>query len=222
MEKALKKKSLLAVSIVILMGLWFYWERPANVISRTPKSTQQESEIQSPLPQTPTAPAQASNLTLDSSEKTRKTELESLSQMSRSLFQFTRPDSRLVDLVSYLESSRQEPVVTKDSNPDTGELVIVRTRRPLPGTRYFHAQYFAGDDKKSFVQHMSFEYKPGPTALREAMDAIQESFGVIASEAKIRKVDYIQWNLEGHQILWLKKLNEKDLQDNPFNAYTPL
>lgn len=144
--------------------------------------------------------------------------LESLQDMTKTLYQFTRPDSQLSDLVQYLESSRQQPQIARNSNPDTGEQVIIRTRSPLPGTRYFHAQYFTGENQKSFVQHMSFEFKPSESAMNSAIDAIQNSFPDLPSP-HVRDSNFIQWNVGGY-VLWIKKMAASDLQDDPFNAYS--
>jgi hypothetical protein len=148
-----------------------------------------------------------------------KTEKASLEDMSRTLFQFTQPESRLSDLVQYLESSQQQPIVAQNSNPDTGDMVIVRTRNPLPGTRYFHAQYFADENQKGFVQHMSFEFKPGASAMTDAVDAVHKAFPDLPAP-KTQNKDFIQWDIPGGYILWVKKMGTDDMQDDPFNAYT--
>jgi hypothetical protein len=141
----------------------------------------------------------------------------SLQGMARILYTFTRPDSRLKDLVSVLHD--QDPVVAHDANPYTGEMAIVRTRRPLPGTRYFHAQFFSDEKSDSFVQHMSFEYKPGPEAMSDAVMAVQDAFHLGAPETE--RDGYVRWNLDEGRILWVKRLEMDELREDPFNAYTP-
>ncbi|MGZ5279548.1 MAG: hypothetical protein ACXWC9_06380 [Pseudobdellovibrionaceae bacterium] len=148
-----------------------------------------------------------------------KNEKASLEDMSRTLFQFTRPESRLSDLVQYLESSQQQPLVTQNSNPDTGDMVIVRTGNPLVGTRYFHAQYFADENQKGFVQHMSFEFKPGASAMNDAIDAVHKAFPDLPAP-KSQNKDFVQWDIPGGYILWVKKMGNEDMQDDPFNAYS--
>ena len=146
-------------------------------------------------------------------------ELASLAKMTLTLFNFTQAESRLQDLLQFLEGSGQKPVVVNNSNADTGEMAIVRTASPLPGTRYFHAQYFSDAGEKGFVQHMSFELKSGPGAMTSAEVAVQNNFPNLPNPRR-RTADYVQWDLPNGQILWIKKLATNDLKDNPFNAYT--
>ncbi len=150
----------------------------------------------------------------DSTERERNALLE----MAATLARFTQPNITLKDLVDYLESNRQEPLTTRNSNPYTGEMAIVRTQSPLPGTRYFHAQYFNGEDGEAFVQHMSFEYKPGPSAMADAVAAVQRAFSLGSPEAEHE--GYVQWALKNGYIIWVKKMAPEDLKDDPFNAYT--
>ncbi len=146
-------------------------------------------------------------------------ELASLAKMTLTLFNFTQADSRLGDLLQFLEGAGQKPLVVNNSNADTGEMAIVRTGSPLPGTRYFHAQYFSDAGDKGFVQHMSFELKSAPGAMNSAEVAVQNNFPNLPNPSR-RTADYIQWDLPNGQILWIKKLAATDLKDNPFNAYT--
>lgn len=136
--------------------------------------------------------------------------------MAEILFQFTQNRRSLKELLQDLQS--QKPLVVRDANPFTGEMAIVRTREPLPGTRYFHAQYFAGSDQDPFVQHMSFEFQPGPQAMSDAIQTVSGAFHLGAPE--VQRDDYILWSLANGYILWIKKMNREDLQSDPFNAYT--
>ncbi len=144
---------------------------------------------------------------------------QSLAEMAGILFQFTQPGSQLKDLVYFLQNERQEPLVAHDNNPFTGEMAIVRTRKPLPGTRYFHAQYFSDEAGVGFVQHMSFEFKPGPTAMNEAISAVQDAFHLSSPESA--RDGYAKWKLDDQRILWIKRLEGDELRDDPFNAYGP-
>lgn len=215
------KHQLIVTTVAVLgLGYWIHISSQSPARRQPQSQPQQESAPPNSQPQASTSAAGKPTLPSPTSAATQpQKDLESLEDMSRTLFQFTRPESRLVDLVQYLESSRQQPQVTHDSNPDTGEMVIVRTRSPLPGTRYFHAQYFSDENNKSFVQHMSFEFKPGPTAMNDALNAVENAFPNLP-DPKVRKGDFIQWEVPGGYVLWIQKMKSQDLQDDPFNAYT--
>jgi hypothetical protein len=143
-----------------------------------------------------------------------------LSNMVQMVSQFTQAPNRLEELLRYLKNSGQDPMLTRDNNPYTGDMMIVRTNNPFPGTRYFHAQYFQNASGEPFVQHMSFEYKPGSTALADAVTAIKNTFPNL-SDPTVQSADYVQWKLDDDYILWIKKLGPEDLKDDPFNAYAP-
>jgi hypothetical protein len=218
----MKWKYTLLIFILAGAGLWIF-QRPSppsqrddSSVAADESSEKANTTLKSSTSHSPSAPtAQSPSRAISSS----KTERASLEDMSRSLFEFTRPQSRLSDLVQYLEGSRQQPFVTRDANPDTGEMLIVRTKSPLPGTRYFHAQYFSNENNEPFVQHMSFEYKPSLTAMQEALQAVEKSFPDLPAP-EVKNDGFAKWNLKGGYILWVKKMKAEDLQDDPFNAYT--
>jgi hypothetical protein len=213
-----QNKFILVLICALALGIWkwkstsLHHGESTEVSEQTSQASQNQTSNQTTLTADAKKPAQ--NVSQDSAK-----EKSSLEDMSKTLFQFTRPDSRLGDLVQYLESSQQEPQVARNSNPDTGEMVIVRTRNPLPGTRYFHAQYFSDENQQSFVQHMSFEFKPSPTALNEAVETLQKNFPDLPAP-KTRNADFVQWSVPGGYVLWVKKMTAEELKDDPFNAYT--
>lgn len=142
-----------------------------------------------------------------------------LNNMTDTLYKFTRPGQSLKNLVDFLESSNQEPVTTHNANDVTGQMAIVRTKSPLKGTRYFHAQYFSdAEHGDGFVQHMSFEVQPGPTAMNDTVAALKNTFGLKQPETS--REGYSLWKLEDGRILWVKKMDLEDLKDDPFNAYS--
>lgn len=148
-----------------------------------------------------------------------KTDQDSLHQMATVLFEFTQEDRSLQDLLTSLEQAGQKPYTMRDRNEYTGEMTIVRTKNPFPGTRYFHAQYFGDKDNEAMAQHMSFEYKPGPRALNDAITAVEKSFPDLG-EPTMRKENFVQWDLDDGYVVWVKKMSAEDLKDDPFNKYS--
>lgn len=143
---------------------------------------------------------------------------ENMQNMVLTLSQFSKPKASITDLVSHLEKSKQKPVVTRDANPSTGEMHIVRTLKPSIGTRYFHAQFFTNDDGSSFAQHLSVEFKGGPEAMTNTIAAVQNSFGL--TSPRIQNAGYALWDLPNNMIVWVKSMTREDLHDDPFNAYS--
>lgn len=143
----------------------------------------------------------------------------SIENMTKVLFTFSRSDSLITDLTSFLSSSQQKPLVARQTNSDTGEMLIVRTNNPLPGTRYFHAQYFTDENSQTFLQHMSFEVRPGSSAMAEAIAAIHTAFPSLPNPT-VKTPGFVKWSIDEKYIVWVKQLTSTDLKDNPFNAYT--
>lgn len=146
-------------------------------------------------------------------------ELQSLKKMTDILALAIQPNAREADLLKALTDAKQEPSVAADNNPITGEMDIVRTQNPPAGTRYFHAQYFGAEKKEKFAQHLSFEFKPGPEAIKQAIAAVQASLHVGAPEPT--RENFYEWKLKDGYCAWVAPLAEKDLKNNPFNAYSP-
>lgn len=146
-------------------------------------------------------------------------ELRSLNELTETVAATTQPNAAFSSLVERLQRGGQNPHVIRDANPDSGEMLIVRTESPLAGTRYFHAQYFTNESGERFAQHISFEFKPGPDAMAEAVAAVERNFSDLSVRTHERS-DYVRWKLGDDRVVWVKKLNEEDLNNDPFNAYT--
>ncbi len=209
-----KSKKWIALIALILLAL--SWR-----LTRSSSSTQVagDSEItKSKRSATTSSLATSANKTKPIRAPAAQLPQENLSTMTDILSQFSKLENGVNDLLAHLNRLEQNPVVTRDENPFSGEMHIVRTRKPLSGTRYFHAQYFTNDQGQAFVQHMSVEFKSSPTAMDEAVASVQKSFNLPAP--KSRSESYAQWRLGDGHILWVKKLTDEDLRDDPFNAYT--
>lgn len=185
-----------------------------NVITRMP-ATQNVSK--SPALRTPSNPKTAS--VTQAVKNKNQQEIASLEDMARVLSLYSQPHYDLPGLIDYLQKSSEAPFIARDANPDTGEMIIVRTKAPLPGTRYFHAQYFTSEGGKPMAQHISFEYKPGPTAMKDAAAAVEKAFTNLR-RPRVETPDFVQWDLDEDHILWIKKMGEDDLREDPFNAYS--
>ncbi|MEZ0391972.1 MAG: hypothetical protein ACAH59_07150 [Pseudobdellovibrionaceae bacterium] len=206
----------------VILAILIFGNGVLAYISREQEKTKPS---EAPIASTPSEVSEKRDPASQTTEPTPPTAVESLADrqsledMTQTLFQYTRPDTQLRDLVDYLERSRQEPMLTRNENADTGEMVIVRTKSPLPGTRYFHAQYVKDENDKGFVQHMSFEFKPGPEAMNQAQEAVRKFFPNL-SDPQDQKEDFVKWNLDQDHILWIKRMGPQDLKDDPFNAYS--
>ncbi|MGZ3805621.1 MAG: hypothetical protein ACXVB4_15495 [Pseudobdellovibrionaceae bacterium] len=143
----------------------------------------------------------------------------SLKKMAGILFQATVAGEKMESLLRTLKNSQQEPFLVHDKNEDTGEMILVRTKSPLPGTRYFHAQYFTDESQQTFAQHISFELRASPQAMAQAIQTVQETFPNL-NKPSYETSDFVQWDLEDGYVVWIKRLGPEDIQANPFNFYS--
>lgn len=216
------KKIIIFLTVVIALSV-IRLNGPANSVSRASISEVSTDKVLtksgvSSLENVRRQPA-LDSLPEDKSTPMSSVELESLKNMSSILSQAAEQKFTLTNLVESLNESGQRPLVARDENPDTGEMIIVRTKNPLAGTRYFHAQYFKDEAGARFVQHMSFEFKPSSNAMREAIATVEKTFSNL-SRPRVQREDYVQWGLNDKYIVWVKKMGASDLMDDPFNSYS--
>jgi hypothetical protein len=153
----------------------------------------------------------------DSAPKTK--EEASLDHFIGSFVEYTQRSRDPKKLVRDLQLAGLKPVVTQNFNPDTGKMLIIRTGEALPGTRYFHAQFFEDENKQPYLQHMSFEFRPGPDAMDKAVKAVEAQFAGLGKPS-IKNDGYVQWQIKNDYIVWVKRMSAEDLKNDPFNAYT--
>ena len=123
------------------------------------------------------------------------------------------------DLVKELDLLLLKPQVQADSN-DLGKMIIVRTERALPGTRYLHAQYFSNEAGEPEIQHMSFEIPPAPEAMKLGVSLVKSAFKELGEPALTRP-NFVLWKAPNGFVVWVKRLSADELSEDPFNAYGP-
>lgn len=122
------------------------------------------------------------------------------------------------DLIKFYTEKGLKPSVSRDSNPYTGTMIIVRTEKSLPGTRYPHNQSFVNERGESDTQHFSIEYRPGPNAFKRADELVRALYNVEKAETS-PDGSFIKYKPGAGQIVWIKKMGPEDLKNSPFNAY---
>jgi hypothetical protein len=216
--------SLLIVFFFLGIGYYFYSNDVTEIKEQELTTKFSRSKPHKIPNQNAIKPEQVKALKTSKNPKFKKSkplnEKESLTAYSNIMFQFSNPKRNKEELITILNEWNLKPLLKEDSNEDTGSMTIVRTEKTLPGTRYFHAQYFS-DSNGQTLQHLSFEFKPGPLAMKQAISVIQQEFK-IQSKPTMKKDGFISWNKDDRYTVWIKKLTAEDLKDDPFNAYSPL
>lgn len=124
-------------------------------------------------------------------------------------------------LIEYFKSESLAPEMSVESNEYTGTMKMIRTAKSLPGTRYYHAQYMGDDPDNTFLQHISFEFKPGDNSMQRAIESAESSYA-LSNKRIFRNGDFITYDIgdEGTHELSIEKASYESLKDDPFNAYT--
>lgn len=143
-------------------------------------------------------------------------ELQSLREMAKIVRDAVKPGARMEDLLRTLQEGRQQPFISRNGSAETGALMIVRTKNPPPGTRYFTAQYFTDANGAKSLQHISFEFKPGSTSYEEAVKISRE---ILGAPAEVRG-RFTKWNLPDNRIHWINEPTVEQLIENPINPHT--
>ncbi|MGE3260912.1 MAG: hypothetical protein AB7K68_03940 [Bacteriovoracia bacterium] len=154
-------------------------------------------------------------------------EIKSVRVMSATLVKFLDPKMGNPDLlVKEFNKAGMQAVMAKDFNQYTGKMIVVRCNNPPPGTRCCHAQYFEDENKKSFLQHMSFEVRPGKGAMEQVISSLEEALKPLKLgklEKPVSKTeDKVHWELQEDYTATIKKLSTADdLKNDPFCAHDP-
>lgn len=129
-----------------------------------------------------------------------------------------------VDLDTFVDTLKEQglsPTRTEDENEYTGNMTIVRTNNNLPGTRYFHGQFFSNDTGGHELQHLSFDFNGGAGSLAELGEKLSQAMGVNIKPERKRD-GYRLYRVNDQYILWAKVLTQDDFSDlksHPYKAY---
>lgn len=147
-----------------------------------------------------------------------KEEIRSLDTLATILFEQASGTTRPAQLIDELARLGYQPVVARDVNEVTGAMVIVRTKNALPGTRYFHAQFFTDENGKYYPQHVSFEFRPSQS-MDDVVRSLESRFGRLGRPTTNDGI-WMTWKLPNDYSLWIKRIERSDIEDGSrFNAY---
>lgn len=211
---------MICVALILTAVLFIFIKSPTTSFNNSAPTTQTGNNKNTMAGASPSATFVAQNKEAFSQNTNGNSEeKKSLQNMVGTLAAFASSERSIDELMEYLKASKQDPVMIEDKNDFTGSMFVIRTNSPSPGTRYFHAQYFQDETGKKFVQHMSFEFKPGPQAMQDAVAAVQQSFQNLGKPIN-QKADFAMWELGHGYVIWIKKQSAEDLENNIMNPST--
>lgn len=233
----MKKSIIIPLIVVVVASVLFSLKRTSTHKESHQQDTSTTSTgIQAIQPNQPqqqavTTASQVTAVEDNQKEETQRAHLDEYTSIAKEhrlslltmvdyLHRYASRETSRESLMSELTQQNLKPQNRKDENPYTGSLNIVRTQNTLPGTRYFHAQFFSNEDGSEFLQHMSFEFAPGEQSLAAVVRAL--SHGQENLEMTQDKENFKSWRTQDGYIIWAKVLDASDLDSSdPFNAYKP-
>jgi hypothetical protein len=151
-------------------------------------------------------------------EKLSGLEKESVTSNMKLLFEFSRARANPDQFFTELERQGLGPKRSRQGSDETGFMTIIRSQNPGAGTRYVHAQ-FMEESSTPYLQHMSFETRPGPDSMQNAIAEAKQIFDVREPPSR-QTEDFVEWNRKG-RTLWIKKItSDEELLNDRFNART--
>lgn len=220
-------KKVISIIVLILSGTLFYFYKKGPIINElnTEKPVSSKDSKQPIVNQvassSPINNNKSNNVTQNNNqnndlliEEFPKSSIESINFLTKVTNQIIKNNFPKEVLIKQLKYWKLAPTHSIDKNQYTGEMNMIRTQNGLPGTRYFHAQYFDG-----MLQHLSFEYQKNQKSFEQAIDTVKKQFNITTAPTT-NNDNFISWPIENGRIVWIKRLDENDLKNNPFNAYS--
>lgn len=145
-------------------------------------------------------------------------ETQSLKSIFTQISKINLEESTLKELSKSFDKIDLETEFTVDRNELTGNFFFLKSKNQIPGTRYLHGQ-LVGEGSKKFIQHLSFEYKGQGKSFNESISIAQSLIGNDQKPSVISE-NYIQWKISETHILWVKRLTEQELLDDPIYPHS--
>ncbi len=145
-------------------------------------------------------------------------EVQSVTTFLKEIRRAVGSNSAPEQLYRELEGLQLQPRKSISTNHSTGDLITVRAQAPLPGVRYFHAQFMSdGEGSAPVAQHISFEIRPSADGMSIAKKLASEIFTLNIAPT-VETENYVEWNRNG-RTLWIRKMIDlKTLKSDLFNA----
>lgn len=146
-------------------------------------------------------------------------EIESISLITKAVGQALSKKMNSTDFMKLLTQLSLKPKFMDQGNSALGSFVTIRTHNTLDGTRYIHAQFTGEHQKADYLQHFSFQIRPGSDSFEQANKLLNQ---VLPKDRKIKESynDYTLYTTADGYVAWVKIANSEDLRSNKYNAYS--
>jgi len=220
-------KKIIVISITIVIGAFLYLNRPHEKISKIEDSfdtltmTDQKKAVEvtkrieeshdHQAAETVNNPAlKIENFLLSDDELVNTENLNSTIEL---LSDINLVEVEIDAMALQLKYLGFAPEILTSTNPDTGSMKILKSTKSIPGLKYFHAQIFENQNK-DFIQHVSFEYRPGERSFKEVVTMLVKTYQ-LKSRPEILSESFVMWKLDDGHILWAKKQGREEVLNDP-------
>ncbi len=165
----------------------------------------------SPASQVNTVPPTSQQAPLNSNE------IESVDHLIKAISKSLAKNSGSKKFMKEIQGLHLHPMFVDEGSDSLGSTVVVRTHDALAGTRYLHAQFAGEKNKTDFLQHVSFQIRPGQNSFQKVVEILEQVLPKNKT-LKERSSDYVLYNTDDGYVAWAKIADREDLKSNKYNA----
>ena len=101
-------------------------------------------------------------------------EVESVHNIVKMISRTIAQKSNSNQFMKAIQNLHLTPKFIDEGNNNLGSMVTVRTSNSLEGTRYIHAQFTGPKNNADYLQHISFQIRPGSNSFQKAVEILNE------------------------------------------------
>lgn len=144
-------------------------------------------------------------------------EVESVNNIVKTISQAIAKRSNSTAFMKAVQALNLKPKYMDEGTTAVGSMVTVRTHDALEGTRYLHAQFTGVKNNADYLEHVSFQIRPGSDSFQKAVEILNQ-FLPKNKKVKESSSDYVLYNTDDGYVAWAKIATREDLKSNKYNA----
>lgn len=144
-------------------------------------------------------------------------EVESVNSIVKTISQAISKKSTSTQFMKAVQALHLQPKFIDEGSNAVGSMVTVRTNDALEGTRYLHAQFTGEKNNANYLEHISFQIRPGSDSFQKAVEILNQYLPKNKT-IKESSSDYVLYNTDDGYVAWAKIATREDLKSNKYNA----
>lgn len=144
-------------------------------------------------------------------------EVESVNHIVKTISQAIAKKSNSNQFMKAIQALHLRPKFIDEGSNALGSMVTVRTHDALEGTRYLHGQFTGEKNNADYLQHVSFQIRPGSNSFQKAVEILNQYLPKNKT-VKESASDYVLYSTDDGYVAWAKIATREDLKANKYNA----